>query len=88
MFENIGGKIMGFAKFLCALGFIASVITGVIFVVMGIDYDDFFLMMGLIIIVSGCLLSWITSWFMYAFGQLVDDANKSAKLLKTIAEKE
>ncbi len=84
MFENIGGKIMNLARFICAAGIIASVMTGIVFFSFG---DEFFFMMGLITIVGGIILSWITSWFMYAFGQLVEDANKSAKFLKTIAEK-
>ena len=37
MFKNIGGKIKGFAKFMCWLGIIVSVITGIAVILFGVN---------------------------------------------------
>ena len=64
MFDNIGDKLKGLALFLCWGGIIYSVISGIIVC------SDFKLWIGLLIIVIGSLVSWISSWVIYAIGEI------------------
>ncbi|MBR3934300.1 MAG: hypothetical protein IKJ68_10400 [Clostridia bacterium] len=68
MFDNIGGKIKILAQVLCWLGVIASVICG--FSIM-VDSDD----VGFLIVVIGPLVSWVSSFFLYGFGQLIENTD-------------
>ena len=71
MFENVGGKLKGIAKFFCILGIIGAVIGG--FVVMAMDEDMAFI--GLITMVVGSAGAWASSLLLYAFGQLVENSD-------------
>ncbi len=93
MFNNIGGKIKGLAKFLCWLGIILSVIIGVILIIAAASsrsytFDGYgeritlssggSVVAGILVIVFGSLASWIGSFFMYGFGELVENSKKVA----------
>ena len=93
MFNNIGGKIKGLAKFLCWLGIILSVIIGVIMIIAATSsrsytFDSYgekitlstggSIVAGILVIVFGSLASWIGSFFMYGFGELVENSKKVA----------
>ena len=67
MFDNVGSKIKGLASFFCWGGIIASIIGGIILI--GLDEDLIFA--GIAVIVIGSLLSWISSFVLYGFGELV-----------------
>lgn len=71
MFENIGNKIMLLAKIIAWIGIIISIISG--FVIMVSQEELFF---GFITGGLGVLFSWIGSFMIYAFGQLVDDVSE------------
>lgn len=71
MFENIGGKIKTLATVLCAIGIIVSVITGFSLLMALSNTGLGFI--GLIIMIVGSLFSWISSFFIYGFGQLIDN---------------
>ena len=71
MFKNIGDKIKSLAEVICILGIISSFVIGCI--LMAIDLD--FFLKGILTIVLGSLASWIGSFVLYGFGQLVDDVN-------------
>jgi len=79
MFTNIGKKIKGLAKFICWVGIIFSVIGGILQIVNGVKEATANgvspvgqIVLGVIIIVGGFLISWIGSFFMYGFGELID----------------
>lgn len=93
MFNNIGGKIKGLAKFLCWLGIILSVVAGVVLIIAAAtkssytfdSYGEKFVLSsggsvvaGILVIVFGSLFSWIGSFFMYGFGELVENSKKVA----------
>ena len=68
MYTNIGGKIKMLAKILCVL-------LSIIFVVYGICvFATFYQMrgMGILIMIGGPLLSWVSSFFAYGFGELIE----------------
>lgn len=69
LYTDIGKKIQNWAKWI----FIAEAITAVIsaFVLMG--NSDIFL--GLLLLICGPLAAWVSSWILYAFGQLVEDTH-------------
>ncbi len=78
MFSNIGGKIKSLAQVITWLGIIVSVIWG--FVLMATDED--LIPAGLIIALLGSLISWISSFVLYGFGQLIENTDKLVELSK------
>lgn len=74
MFENIGKKIKGLAKFYCWIGIIVSLITGLVFCIISASEDEVgFLIPGLCLLFLGPLFSWIGSWLLYSWGDIVDN---------------
>lgn len=87
MFNNIGGKIKGLAKFMCWLGIIVSVIAGIILIISARHSDGYYsytdtnmVITGILVIVMGSILSWIGSFVLYGFGELVDNSSKLVEL--------
>ena len=68
MFTNIGKKIKTLAQVICWLGIIGSVISG--FGLMATEDD--LIGIGVLVMVLGALFSWIGSFFLYGFGELID----------------
>lgn len=71
MFENVGSKIKGLASFFCWGGIIASVVGGIWLIAL---LDEDFILPGLLIIALGSLLSWVSSFVLYGFGELVSNS--------------
>ena len=69
-YKNIGKKLQSLAKFIGGLGLVC-VALGIVCMLFGID-DDEFLIIGLISAGSG-FATLISSWPLYAFGQITDD---------------
>lgn len=82
MFENIGGKIKLLAKIICWIGMAFSAFAAISIWVDGENiryfYDSYSISKtgsiigGLLVLGLGSLLSWIGTWFIYAFGDLVE----------------
>ncbi|MBQ8323707.1 MAG: hypothetical protein IJX82_00970 [Clostridia bacterium] len=70
MYDNIGGKIKSLAKTLSILGAIATAILAIVLLCL----DDKLLPFGVILLFFGPLFSWISSWLLYGFGELVENA--------------
>ena len=75
MFDNIGDKIKTLAKVVCWIGIIACIITGI--VLMATDED--LVLAGILTAVLGSILSWVSSFVLYGFGQLVENSDIIAK---------
>ncbi len=75
MYSNIGGKIKVLAKIVCLLGIIVSLVYGIYF------FATFYWMrgMGIVIILVGPLLSWVSSFFAYGFGELIEKTTAIAE---------
>ncbi len=89
MFQNIGKKIKTLAKVLCWIGIIGSIIGGVIMVVSGAALMDndaasgaAAIMSGVLTAVLGALFSWIGSFMMLGFGEIVEKVNEIAENTK------
>ena len=65
MYSNIGGKIKGLAKVLFWLEAIASVIVGLVLVE---DTEG----LSLLLAIAGVLVAWVSAWFLYGFGEIID----------------
>lgn len=68
MYDDIGEKIKNLAKATFFVEAIASIITGILFIFS--DADWFFI--GIITIIFGPLVAWVSSWLLYGFGELID----------------
>lgn len=85
MFDNIGGKLKGFASFFAKLGIVVSCIIGVWYWgIIGhlsgeLTFTGFII--GLLIAAGGSFASWAGSLTLYAFGDLVDNSAKTVALL-------
>ena len=77
LYENIGDKIKNWAKWMFIVEAIGAIISG--FVLMGIDED--LSLYGLLALVCGPIVALVSSWTLFAFGQLVED-------VRTIRDKE
>ena len=76
MFNNIGSKIKFLAIVLTVINMISFIILGFIFIFSGVAYAPLY---GLIIIIVGCVVSWITSFVLYGYGELIDKTTETAK---------
>lgn len=71
MFDNIGNKIKTLSKLLCYVGMAVCIIAGI--VVATIDED--LILIGVLVAVVGSALSWVNSFLLYGFGQLVENSD-------------
>ncbi len=76
MFDNIGQKIKTLAMVVCYIGIVASVLIGLTMLVS----DD--PLNGLLIGGLGALGSWVGSFALYGFGQLIENTDKLVLLSK------
>ncbi|MBQ5890384.1 MAG: hypothetical protein IIW73_05480 [Clostridia bacterium] len=72
LYENIGEKIKGWAKWIFIVETISAIVIGLVLMVNG---EDEAVLIGFVTILCGPIVSWVGSWLLYAFGQLVDDVH-------------
>ena len=70
MFDNIGGKIKIVAQFITWLGIVASIIG---FFILSMNDDS--VMLAFIVLIAGCIGSWLSSLTLYGFGQLIENTD-------------
>lgn len=68
MYDNIGRKIKNLAEAIFIIATILAVIMGIALTFL---LEDIFYV-GLIVLVVGPIVAWISSWLLYGFGELVD----------------
>lgn len=79
MFNNIGAKIKFLATILYYVGTGISILIGLIMIFNGlsdIEYNGYFIFLGLLTGVIGWLLSWVSVIILYGFGELVENSAK------------
>ena len=75
MFDNIGGKIKKLAQVVCWVGIISSLVIGIVLMAMtDPGFTDYLTFVGLLVAVLGSLGSWVSSFFIYGFGELIERA--------------
>ena len=78
MFDNIGGKIKTVATTIAWLGIIGSIIIGIIIIA---EANDSYYpsatetLSGWLVIIVGSLSSWVSSFTLYGFGQLIENTD-------------
>mgnify|MGYP007120306613 CR=1 FL=1 len=85
MFNNIGKKIKTLATVITILGISVSVIFGVAVIAGYMSYFRGFstgVASGLIVMVVGSLASWISSFLLYGFGELIEKTSEIASMMK------
>ena len=73
MFNNIGSKIKRLAMVVTAIEMAVAITYGTMCFVSGS------ILTGVLIIVGGGLFAWISSFFIYGFGELIENTSKIAK---------
>ena len=89
MFNNIGLKIKGLAKFIFWVISIISIVGGVILII-GTITNSYAssgtkissIVIGILIAVGGVILAWIQNFLLYGFGELVDTNQKMLRLME------
>ena len=77
MFDNIGSKIKTLAKVVCWIGIIGSIIAGIAMIA---TMGSVGVLPGLLTIVLGALLSWVGSFVLYGFGEMVENSDIRTEL--------
>ena len=73
-YGNVGAKIKGLAMVGFFVEAIGAIITGVILMFIGlVDGDIEFLFYGFLSALFGPIVAWVSSWFIYAFGDIADN---------------
>ena len=71
MFDNIGRKIKALAKIICWMGIIISIFIGINIIIFGeVKFN------GALIMILGPLLSWVGSFVLYGYGQIIENTDK------------
>ena len=68
MYGSIGKKLKSLAKVQAIAGIIASSMIGISLMLLG----EGLMLAGFIIIIFGSLMSWLSSWALYGFGEMID----------------
>ena len=72
MYNHIGAKIKGLAKFIAWVGIIFSVLGGVLMMATG---EAAGIIGGIAVALLGILFSWIGGFLLYGYGQLIDNTD-------------
>ena len=71
MYRNIGKKIKGMAVAIFILETVALVIAGLC-MILASNWEMPLIIAGALVIVIGPIVSWICTWLLYGFGELID----------------
>ena len=75
MYDNIGEKIKGLAK----AAFIVEAIMAAIVGIALLASDEDLILTGLLVLLVGPIVAWVSSWLLYGFGELIDRVSEIAK---------
>ena len=84
MFDNIGDKLKRLAKFSCWFGIIGSVISAIALWAANSRYNPT-IGLGFVILVVGCLCSWIGTWAIYGIGEAAENSWEARASLQQIS---
>ena len=88
MWDNIGEKIKTLAKVIAFVGIISSIIGGISLISQGIGINqrnwsssggELSIFLGIASLIGGSIISWISSFFMYGFGELIEVTSEIKK---------
>ena len=84
MFENVGRKIKGLAWFILALGCVGALIGLIVSMVFFKRILVLGILVGLLLGALQILLTLVGMWFIYGFGELIENSGKTNQLLQKL----
>ena len=73
MYENIGGKIKTLARVICWIGIVLSIVLGLILLIaLSTDSPAIRIAVAIPVMILGAVLSWIGSFTLYGYGELIE----------------
>ena len=73
MFDHIGGKIKNVAKAVCWIGIVLSIVLGLILLIaLSTDSPAIRIAVAIPVMILGAVLSWIGSFTLYGYGELIE----------------
>ena len=86
-YSHIGRRLQNVAVLIFHLCLVAGGVAGACILFLKASNGDFLqgLLLGALCFGAGALVGWLSSCLLYAFGQLVDDNERSVQLLEEIA---
>ncbi len=69
LYQDVGMKIKKLALWIFIVEMIFSVVSGMLLCFTGGEFEFF---IGLGVIVGGALTAYVSSWFLYGFGEIID----------------
>ncbi len=85
MFDNIGRKIKTLAKVSCWMGIIGSIIVAIVMI------NNYYIetrISGWIVLFAGPLVSWISSFTLYALGEIAENSVEQTNLIRNLAKRQ
>ena len=84
MFENVGRNIKGLAWFILALGCVGALIGLIVSMVFFKRILVLGILVGLLLGALQILLTLVGMWFIYGFGELIENSGKTNQLLQKL----
>ncbi len=81
IYGNIGNKVKTYAAVVFAVEEVLIIILSLLLI---FSEDEFLLVVGICTLIFGSLLSFISSWLLYAFGELVDKTAQNERNTREI----
>lgn len=75
LYQNIGSKIKIWAKWIFIIEALGSIITGLSMLIASTDGDDYLFFWSLVPLCVGPIVAFVSTWILYAFGELVEDTH-------------
>lgn len=76
MFNNIGKKIKALAKVICWIQIVIYIITAIVMFIIASDTytEGLYIAIAFAFLIIGPFFAWLSSFFIYGFGELIDKA--------------
>ncbi len=85
MYQNIGGKIKGFARAVFIVSASIMSLGGLVMISGGIAAESAALSFtGLAVMILGVLVSWLSTWLLYGFGELIEKTSMNEENTRCI----
>ncbi len=84
MYSNMGYKIKSIAKTIGITGMVFSIIGGfMLLVILGNLIGGFGVFIGFFVMIGGSVSSWLSTWLLYSWGDIVDNVEQIKETLST-----
>ena len=81
MYDNIGSKIKSLATVICVVLIILSIISGIAIMIV----SEGMVLVGILVAGLGSLFAWVSTFFIYGFGELIENTSILVRESKKIS---